>query len=69
MKYLRKDKFSKPFTASDILNLALEKEKSSYEFYSKIIEQTKNASLLKLLKQLKDAELGHIRAIKALISK
>ena len=63
MKYIRKDKFTRPATATDILKLALEKEKSSYAFYEDLIRRTKNPVLLGLLTELKNAEWGHIQRI------
>lgn len=64
MKYIRKDKFTKPYTPTDVLKLALEKEKSSYKFYEDIISKTKSPPLIRLLTGLKDAEGGHIQIIK-----
>lgn len=64
MRYIRKDKFTKPYTPTDVLKLALEKEKSSYEFYAEMIKKTKSYPLLKLLTELKEAEGGHIQIIK-----
>ena len=63
MKYIRKDKFTWPNTPTDILKLALEKEKSSFEFYEELIKKSKNSILTKLLTELKKAELGHIKKI------
>lgn len=64
MKYIRKDKFTKPETPADLLKLALEKEKSSYEFYIELIKKTKSPLLVNLLSELKNAEWGHIQRIK-----
>lgn len=64
MKYFRKDKFTKPYTPIDILELALEKEKSSYRFYSDLIEKAEYPALSRLLTELKNAEAGHIEIIK-----
>lgn len=64
MKYIRRDKYTKPHTPVDVLKLALEKEKSSYAFYVDLIKKTKYAALLRLLNELKDAEWGHIQIIK-----
>ncbi|HLD82324.1 MAG TPA: ferritin family protein [Candidatus Omnitrophota bacterium] len=63
MRYIRKDAFTKPRTAADILELALAKEKSSYKFYADLIEKTENPSLQRLLSELKSAEWGHIQRI------
>jgi rubrerythrin len=63
MEYIRKDKFTKPVTPADVLQLALKKEKSSYEFYMEIIKRTKNPALKGLLNELKNAEWGHIQKI------
>lgn len=63
MKYIREDKFTRPVTPLDVLKLALEKEKSSYEFYEKVIRMTKIPGLKKLLNELKNAESGHIKKI------
>jgi rubrerythrin len=64
MKYERKDKYTKPLTPADILELALKKEESSYEFYDDMLKTTKSAILKELLTELKNAELGHIQKIK-----
>ncbi len=64
MKYERKDKYTKPLTPADILDLALQKEESSYRFYEEMIKVTKSPVLKKLLSELKNAELGHIEKIK-----
>lgn len=69
MKYLRKDKFSVPHTAVEILKLALEKEKSSFEFYSYVISKTKDPALIRLLKNLRAAEEGHISRIRHALEK
>jgi rubrerythrin len=69
MKYERKDKYTRPHTPADILELALQKEKSSYEFYVQMIKETSSPILKKLLTQLKDAELGHIQKIQNKINK
>ncbi|MBI4335734.1 MAG: hypothetical protein HY589_03665 [Candidatus Omnitrophica bacterium] len=69
MEYIRKDKFTKPHSPADVLNLALAKETSSYEFYDEVIRDTKNAALLDLLTELKDAEMGHIQKIKNMLSR
>ncbi|MDP2923433.1 MAG: ferritin family protein [Candidatus Omnitrophota bacterium] len=63
MKYVRKDKFTKPVTPAEVLELALEKEKSSYEFYVEMIKKTENPFMKKLLEELKNAEWGHIQII------
>jgi len=64
MKYERKDKYTKPQTPADILDLALQKEESSYKFYEDMLKITTSPILKKLLIELKDAELGHIEKIK-----
>ncbi|MDD4183318.1 MAG: ferritin family protein [Candidatus Omnitrophica bacterium] len=64
MKYERKDKYTKPQTPADILDLALQKEESSYKFYEDMLKITTSPILKKLLSELKDAELGHIEKIK-----
>ncbi len=64
MKYERKDKYTKPLTPADILELALQKEESSYKFYDDMLKITKSPILTKLLSELKNAELGHIEKIK-----
>lgn len=69
MEYIRKDKFSKPYTPNDVLRLALEKEKSSYAFYQEMIKHTENPVLTRLLARLRDVELGHIQRIKHALEK
>ncbi len=69
MKYTRRDTYTKPQTAADILKLALAKEESSYQFYKELIAENKNSALLSLLIDLKDAELSHIRTIKNKLGK
>ena len=64
MKYAREDKFTKPYTPTDVLKLTMEKEKSSYAFYSEMIKNTDNPLLIKLLEDLKKSEWGHIQIIK-----
>ena len=63
MKYIRRDKFTMPHTPADVLKLALEKEKSSYGFYNKLLEEAKFPALKTLLEELKNAEWGHIQRI------
>lgn len=69
MKYERKDKYTKPQTPADILDLALQKEESSYKFYDDMLKVTESAILKKLLTELKNAELGHIQKIKNWIAR
>ncbi|MBU2043656.1 MAG: hypothetical protein KJ977_01230 [Candidatus Omnitrophica bacterium] len=69
MEYKRKDVFTKPATPADILKLALEKEKSSYDFYSQQIKLTKNPSMKKLFIKLKAAEQLHIRYIRKMLER
>jgi len=69
MKYERKDEFTKPNTPIDILNLALEKEKSSRDFYSNLLIDLKNSALKNVLKKLMDSENEHIQIIKRMIDK
>ena len=69
MKYERKDTFTKPETARDVLKIALEKEKSSYEFYSDILKKSPDAILAKLLEELKSAEAIHIQKVKAMLER
>lgn len=64
MKYIRKDKYTKPHTPTDILKLALEKEKSSYQFYLEMSQETDSDILKRVLAKLKNAEWGHIQIIK-----
>lgn len=64
MKYERKDKYTKPLTPADILDLALQKEESSCKFYEDMLKNTKSPIMKKLLTELKNAELGHIEKIK-----
>lgn len=69
MKYVRKDKFAKPNTPVDILRLALEKERSSYGFYNKLIEDAENIALLSILKKLRDSEKVHIQIIERMLNR
>lgn len=69
MKYERKDKYTKPRTPADILNLALQKEESSYKFYVEMLKITESPILKKLLAELKNAELGHIEKIRHKMSR
>ncbi len=69
MRYVREDKFTVPHTAADILKLALEKEKSSFEFYGYLISKTKDSALIRLLEKLKAAEMAHILRIKHFLGK
>jgi len=69
MKYERKDKYTKPETTADILGLALQKEESSYKFYDEMLKITESPALKQLLRELKDAELGHIEKIKHQMSR
>ncbi|MCK9614047.1 MAG: hypothetical protein M0R48_00930 [Candidatus Omnitrophica bacterium] len=64
MKYERKDKYTKPGTPAEILELALQKEESSYRFYDEMLKITESPALKQLLEELRDAELGHIEKIK-----
>jgi len=69
MKYERKDKYTKPLTPADILDLALQKEESSYKFYEDMLKAASSPILKKLLTELKNAELGHIEKIKHKMSR
>ena len=69
MKYARKDAFTKPNTAIDILNLALEKEKSSRDFYADLLVNLDNPALKTVLKKLLDSENEHIQIIERMIDK
>ena len=69
MKYIRKDKYTKPETIVDVLKLALAKEKASYDFYDQMLKQFKAPSLQKLLTDLKKEELTHIKRIKGLLKR
>jgi len=69
MRYERKDRYTMPDTPTDVLKLALEKEKSSFDFYKELIKKTRNPILKSLLSKLKAAELGHILKIKHALEK
>lgn len=69
MKYERKDSYSKPYTAADVLKLALAKEESSYKFYEEVMKKTASPELKRLLTELKNAEWGHIQKIKHKLEK
>lgn len=69
MKYVRKEKYTKPYTPAEVLMLALEKEKSSYAFYVQMIKNSKNPALLRVLNELKDSEDAHIRVIESKLQK
>ena len=69
MEYIRKDKFTKPYSPADVLNLALAKEQSSYDFYQQVLKDAKSDVLKKLLTELRDAELGHIQRIKNMLER
>lgn len=64
MKYERKDKYTKPVTPADILELALKKEESSCKFYEDMLKITSSPVMKKMLTELRNAELGHIEKIK-----
>ncbi|MFA4842466.1 MAG: hypothetical protein WC658_01355 [Candidatus Omnitrophota bacterium] len=68
MKYIRKDKFTRPQTPVDVLKLALEKEKSSYDFYTQMLREFKNPALKPTLTKLQKAELGHIQIISKMLN-
>jgi len=69
MQYAKKERFSKPHSPADILRLALEKEKSSYAFYTKIIEEATNPALITVLRRLRRYEKDHIKVIEGLLKK
>ena len=69
MKYTRKDEFTKPNTPVDVLSLALEKEKSSRDFYADLLVNLENPALKNVLKKLMDSENEHIQIIKRMIDK
>jgi rubrerythrin len=69
MKYIRKDKYTKPETVVDVLKLALVKEKASYDFYDQMLKRFKSPSLQKLLTDLKKEELTHIKKIEKQLKK
>ncbi len=69
MEYVRKDKYTKPYTPSDILKLALKKETSSFEFYQAMLRDTKNIALVSVLQKLKKSEEGHIKIIQRMLDR
>ena len=73
VSYSKTEKYSKPYSAMDTLKIALEKEKSSYEFYSLFYNQlfgnTESFALLVMLKKLRNSEKEHIKIVEQLISK
>ncbi len=69
MKYVRKDKYTKPYTPVDILKLALKKESSSLEFYQTMLRNTKNTALVPVLQKLKKAEEGHVKIIQRMLDR
>jgi len=69
MEYIRKDKFTKPYSPADVLKLALEKEKSSYGFYQEMLKTAKYPGLTRVLTELRDSEEAHIKIIKKKLEK
>ncbi len=67
MKYIKKAKYSKPYTARDALGIALQKEIDSYKFYNQLLKDKKNFSLVSTLRKLRDSEKAHIRGIRRML--
>ncbi|MBP7216486.1 MAG: hypothetical protein KBA46_04290 [Candidatus Omnitrophica bacterium] len=63
MEYARKDTYKKPHTPAEVLKLALAKEKSSFKFYDSLLKDTSNPALVRMIKELRSAEWGHIQKI------
>ncbi len=67
MAYTRKDKFSKPHTAADALGIALEKEKSSFQFYKEQGKRFRNPGIKRVFNRLEKEEAKHITLIKKML--
>lgn len=65
--YKREDRYDVPQTPVEVLKLALEKERASFEFYEQILQQTEDPNVRKLLESLRDSERGHVQQIKSLL--
>ncbi len=69
MKYMRRDKVSKPYTPVDVLKMALAKEESSVEFYTDMAGKIENPALKGLLKKLRIIEESHVQLIRKELEK
>jgi rubrerythrin len=67
MKYIKKAKYTKPYTVVDALEVALQKELNSYKFYDQLLKDIKDLSLLSMLRKLRDSEEAHIRGIQKML--
>ena len=51
-------------TPEEILEMALRREQTSFQFYSRLVDQSAGVEIIRtLLDQLKDEELRHVRMI------
>ena len=57
-----------PKTPADILDTALRKEKSAYNFYDRMAMQTRVAMVRELLEKLREEEAKHVRMIEKKIA-
>jgi rubrerythrin len=64
-KYSREEKYTKPKNAKELLTLARAKEKGSFGFYSDMSGYNFSEDIKKLIEELKNEELDHIRRIEA----
>ncbi len=73
IEYKKIEKYSKPRTPVEALELALVREKSAAEFYSgfisNVLGNTVNLGLLVVLKKLHNAEEAHIKIIERLLNR
>ncbi|MCX5700642.1 MAG: hypothetical protein NTZ63_03795 [Candidatus Omnitrophica bacterium] len=67
MKYARKMKYVKPYTATDALEIALEKEKTAYKFYDQLLKDAKEFKLVSVVKKLRDSEGVHVKIIQRML--
>ena len=61
-------KDTKSYTVSEILEMALKREKASYQFYDKIIKNISVNTLVETIEQLREEEYKHIKIIEKKIA-
>lgn len=63
VKYVRREKYSKPQTLRELLFLAIKREASSMGFYADMVKHAFTLDMKKFINDLKNQELAHKRML------
>lgn len=63
LKYSREEKYTKPQNISDMLKLALKRERASIRFYDNMLKHDMPGEIKRVIEKLRDEESGHIKSI------